>query len=134
MLADTLLVQRDDVLDFQSRTEPALLDLVDDDRITQSTARHGYYFAEVYCRLLQDDTLMLLLLLNLLLTEVVLLTCQGSVFVGSIAKDSASDGADYRTDDGSRSGFVVIVTDHSASNGAGQPAVCGASLLSGLSE
>ena len=134
MLADTLLMQRDDVLDFQSRAEPALLDLVDDDRITQSTTCHRYHFAEVHCRLLQNDTLMLLLLLNVLLVEVVLLTRQGSVFVCSIAKDSASDGAYYRTDHGSRSGFVVIVTDHSPSNGAGQSAVCGASLLSGLSK
>ena len=130
VFANALLVQRDDVRHGDRAHIAALTNLRDDDLIAQPATRHG---DDVVHR---DGGCALLLYLILLLGLVVhrTLTRQLGISVGCISQEAPGNRADHAADHGTCAGFVVLITDQTTSDRAGDASQGRAALLSRLRE
>ena len=113
-IANTLLVEGNDVADLQAALDSLRLQMREDDRFADATAAHVDHIrhrdAAVYDRLLLDVSLLLLSVILLLLIRPLPLDC---IVLGS-ADESAGYGADSSTEEHSLGGLVILLADNAA--------------------
>ena len=129
IVADTLLMEGDDLTDFQSTLHPFTLQLTDNQGFAQATAAHVDHVRNADTGLRHSLLLRIVLLLLLIVRLLLQIALPLQFVVMRLADHATRQGSNGASDENALRHFVVLVTHNATDNRPGQSA-CRRSVLS----